>query len=143
MGSLQLDAGEGLDDALARGALGVLDPPRHHAGEQSHEGLGQDLGVQVARHLSQGGFLPQGTDTVPAMLSPGEFVVNARLARKFFSQLIAINAGIRPVYRQEGGPVTNVGDIHVSVRGGETARQSARTIAAGVRRELRRGTSTL
>jgi hypothetical protein len=99
--------------------------------------------VQVARHLAQGGFLPQGTDTVPAMLSPGEFVVNARSARKFFSQLVAINAGVRPVYRQEGGPVTNVGDIHVSVQGGQSARQTARTIAAGVRRELRRGTSTL
>jgi len=99
--------------------------------------------VQVVRHLAGGGFLPQGTDTIPAMLSPGEFVVNARSARKFFSQLVAINAGVRPVYRQEGGPVTNVGDIHVTVKGNETARQTARTIAAGVRRELRRGTSIL
>jgi hypothetical protein len=99
--------------------------------------------VQVARYLSGGGFLPQGTDTVPAMLSPGEFVVNARSARRFFSQLVAINAGVRPVYRQEGGPVTNVGDIHVSVQGGQSARQTARTIAAGVRRELRRGTAIL
>jgi len=99
--------------------------------------------VQVARHLAGGGFLPQGTDTIPAMLSPGEFVVNARSARRFFSQLVAINAGVRPVYRQEGGPVTNVGDIHVSVHGGQSARQTARTIAAGVRRELRRGTSVL
>ena len=67
----------------------------------------------------------------------------AEVLRKFFSQLVAINAGVRPVYRQEGGPVTNIGDIHVNVRGGETARQTARTIAAGVRRELRRGTSVL
>ena len=46
-------------------------------------------------------------------------------------------------YRQEGGPVTNVGDIHVNVQGGQSVRQTARTIAAGVRRELRRGTSRL
>ncbi len=97
----------------------------------------------LVRKLAGGGFIPQGTDTVPAMLSPGEFVVNARSSRKFFSQLVAINAGVRPVYRQEGGPVTNVGDIHVNVNGNESARQSARTIAAGVRRELRRGTSIL
>ncbi|REJ65629.1 MAG: phage tail tape measure protein [Planctomycetota bacterium] len=90
-----------------------------------------------------GGFAPRGTDTVPAMLSPGEFVVNARATRKFFSQLVAINAGVQPVFRQEGGPVTNIGDINVTVQGGQTSRQSARSIAAGVRRELRRGTSTL
>jgi len=85
----------------------------------------------------------QGTDTIPAMLSPGEFVVNARSTRQFFSQLVAMNAGVKPIYRQDGGAVTNIGDINVTVPGGPTTRQTAREIATALRREVRRGTSKL
>jgi TP901 family phage tail tape measure protein len=91
--------------------------------------------------LASGG--PVGTDVIPAMLSPGEVVINAASARKFASQLTAINAGVQPVHRSEGGSVTNIGDINVSVTGGGTSRQTARSIAAELRRELRRGTATL
>jgi hypothetical protein len=59
---------------------------------------GQSRGGLI-RYFDRGGFAPRGTDTVPAMLSPGEFVINARSARKFYSELVAINAGVRPVYR--------------------------------------------
>jgi TP901 family phage tail tape measure protein len=97
-------------------------------------------------YFANGGFAPRGTDTIPAMLSPGEFVVNARSTRRFYSQLQALNAGIQPVYRQEGGPVTNFGDINVNVpdsrRGGNTSNMG-REIAVAIRRELRRGTSRL
>jgi hypothetical protein len=56
----------------------------------------------------------------------------------------AMNAGIRPVFRSEGGAITNIGDINVTVTGGgSSSRQTGRTIAAEIRRELRRGTSTL
>jgi hypothetical protein len=92
--------------------------------------------------LSLGGQA-QGTDVIPAMLSPGEVVINAASARKFAAQLTAINAGVQPVYRSEGGSVTNIGDINVTVTGGGTSRQTARSIAAELRRELRRGTATL
>jgi len=85
----------------------------------------------------------QGTDVIPAMLSPGEVVINAASARRFAAQLTAINAGIQPVYRSEGGSVTNIGDINVTVTGGASHRQTARSIAAELRRELRRGTATL
>jgi TP901 family phage tail tape measure protein len=85
----------------------------------------------------------QGTDVIPAMLSPGEVVINAASARKFASQLTAINAGVQPVYHSEGGSVTNIGDINATVTGGGTSRQTARSIAAELRRELRRGTATL
>lgn len=99
----------------------------------------------IVKYLAGGGFSPQGTDTIPAMLSPGEFVVNARSARKFYPQLQAINAaGVRPVYRQDGGAVTNnIGDINVTVSGGRDGDQTGRTIARRIRRELRRGTSSL
>jgi TP901 family phage tail tape measure protein len=92
-------------------------------------------------YLEQGGFAPRGTDTVPAMLSPGEFVVNARSSRQFFSQLQAINAGVAPVFRQDGGAVTNnisVGDINVN--GAGNPRETAREVMASIRREQRRGT---
>lgn len=85
----------------------------------------------------------QGTDVIPAMLSPGEVVINAASSRRFAAQLTAINAGVQPVYRSEGGSVTNIGDINVNVTGGGTGRQTAREIAAEIRRELRRGTATL
>ena len=106
------------------------------------------VGSMMASHggaawkfLAGGG--PAGTDVIPAMLSPGEVVINAASARRFASQLTAINAGVMPVYRSEGGSVTNVGDINVTVSGGGTSRQTARSIAAELRRELRRGTATL
>ncbi len=49
-----------------------------------------------------GGFKPKGTDTVPAMLTPGEFVVNAKSARKNRGLLEDINSGN---YMARGGVV--------------------------------------
>ena len=90
-----------------------------------------------------GGLIP-GTgnrDTVPAMLTPGEFVVNATSTRKFFSQLVAINRGIRPQGFQEGGIVNNVGDINVSVP--QSVGVDGREIARAIKRELFRGSVRL
>lgn len=101
------------------------------------------IGRFFPKFLAGGGFSPQGTDSIPAMLSPGEFVVNARSTKRFFSQLQAMNAGVQPIYRQDGGSVTNVGDINVTVTGGKDSANNGRTIARSIRRELRRGTSSL
>ena len=92
--------------------------------------------------LASGG-LPRGTDVIPAMLSPGEMVMSAASTRRFASQLTAMNAGVKPSYHSQGGHVTNVGDINVTVQGGGTGRQTARSIATELRREIRRGTSSL
>jgi TP901 family phage tail tape measure protein len=46
-------------------------------------------------------FKPRGTDTVPAMLTPGEFVINAGSAQKNLSLLHAINSGA--TYSADGG----------------------------------------
>jgi TP901 family phage tail tape measure protein len=97
----------------------------------------------TARFFDDGGVASRGTDVIPAMLSPGEFVINAASARRFASQLVAMNAGIEPTFRSEGGSVTNIGDINVTVSGGGSSRQTARSIATELRRELRRGTSIL
>ena len=71
------------------------------------------------KHVSKGGtvyaaegqlinFQPHGTDTIPAMLTPGEFVVNARATQQNLQLLQAINknkGGM--VYAQDGILVPN------------------------------------
>ena len=90
------------------------------------------------------GGAARGSDTIPAMLSPGEFVVNARSSAKYASQLIAMNAGVNPVYRAEGGAVNNntvnVGDINVN--GTSNPDDTARLVLSKIRREFRRGTAS-
>jgi TP901 family phage tail tape measure protein len=91
-----------------------------------------------------GGFTPRGTDTVPAMLSPGEFVVNAKAARQFASSLVAMNAGMRPQFRQEGGAIINntfeVGSINLQSTG--DTKNDARQLIKESRREFRRKSSS-
>jgi len=48
-------------------------------------------------------FKPKGTDTVPAMLSPGEFVINAGATAKHGDLLSAINSGQDVGYSATGG----------------------------------------
>ena len=98
---------------------------------------------------SKGGFLgdflsgryARGTDTIPAMLSKGEFVVRAPMADRYYSQLIAMNAGHAPIYRAQGGPVSNtrVGDIHISITGGGKS-VNAKQLAGEIRRGIKQGT---
>jgi TP901 family phage tail tape measure protein len=111
-------------------------------GYVAHGGMMQRFN-RIARYFDGGGFVRRGTDTIPAMLTPGETVINAASSRRFYSQLQAINAGVQPVFRSDGGTVTNIGDINVTVKGGDSGRQTARQIASELRRELRRGTSRL
>ena len=86
--------------------------------------------------MARGGSV--GTDTIPAMLSPGEFVVNAKSSKQFFAQLTAMNAGVKPIFRQGGGSVTNVGDVNITVQGSAEPRQTARETMRAFRRETRR-----
>jgi len=66
---------------------------------------------QMARggavYASRGMFIPRGTDTVPAMLTPGEFVVNrAAVQRGNNLQLLqAMNGGMNAVGYSRGGKV--------------------------------------
>ena len=52
-------------------------------------------------------FQPRGSDTVPAMLTPGEFVVNRRATQQNMGLLKAINKGqnVQPVALNRGGIV--------------------------------------
>lgn len=48
------------------------------------------------------------SDSIPAMLSNGEFVINARATRQNLRLLEMINSGRQPVYRANGGVVGSV-----------------------------------
>jgi TP901 family phage tail tape measure protein len=48
---------------------------------------------------------PRGTDTVPAMLTPGEYVVNAKATAANLATLEAINAGMTPAMTYRPAPV--------------------------------------
>jgi TP901 family phage tail tape measure protein len=94
------------------------------------------------RYFKDGGAA-RGQDTIPTMLSKGETVTSAKNSKRFFSQLNAMNQGSNPVYREQGGPVTNVGDVNVTVQGGDTSSQTVREIGNQLRREIHRGTIKL
>jgi TP901 family phage tail tape measure protein len=49
------------------------------------------MGGMVRRYMASGG-LARGTDTVPAMLTPGEFVINKKATQEFGPLLSAINS---------------------------------------------------
>lgn len=125
-------------DAYSKAVREAPPPPSGGGGTNSMFG-----GPRGFLFRAAGGFA-RGTDTIPAMLSPGEFVMNARSSKRFASQLIAMNAGVNPVYRQEGGPVVNntvnVGDINVN--GTADPDDTARRVVSQLRREFRRGTAS-
>jgi TP901 family phage tail tape measure protein len=86
----------------------------------------------------------RGVDTIPAMLSAGEFVMNPKATNRFFSQIQAMNAGQQPVFRQDGGSVTNnqtIGDINI--HGASSPEKTGRAVIAAIKREQRRGSSRL
>jgi TP901 family phage tail tape measure protein len=131
--------------AIAAGQLGSALESAAATAASNSIGLGGNLdigddelstGGMVRRYLATGG--PAGTDTIPAMLSPGEMVVNAASTSKFYSQLQAINAGNAPA---RTSPVQNfnqqIGDIHVN--GAGNPKQTAREVVNAIRREQRRG----
>jgi phage-related protein len=70
----------------------------------------------LTRYLEQGGmtyaadgyFKPKGTDTVPAMLTPGEFVVSRQPAQANAGLLAAINGSRGPLQTGGGSLVLNV-----------------------------------
>lgn len=96
-------------------------------------------GGPMARFFAAGGQMSRGQDKILTSLSAGETVVSARNSKRFFSELNAMNQGSQPAYREQGGPVTNVGDVNVSVNGGDSSQQTVREIAHALRREIQRG----
>ncbi len=77
----------------------------------SSSALGAALGVAAVTRANGGSiFEARGTDTVPAMLTPGEYVVNAASARANMALLHRVNTARGPVqYRQTGGAIVRAG----------------------------------
>jgi hypothetical protein len=89
-----------------------------------------------------GGMVSRGTDSILALLSPGEYVMNAKSTRKYYSQLVAMNSAI-PGFAS-GGPVTNVnGDFNISLQPSGNNSADVQEIGRLLRREIRRGTVSL
>ena len=96
--------------------------------------INKSLGGSIYASLGK----PMGTDTVNAMLTPGEFVMNKFAAKRFYSKLVPMNYGLEnPKFGDVNS--TTIGDINVSVTGGDTSNQTAISIAQELRREIRRG----
>ncbi|KKM82260.1 hypothetical protein LCGC14_1321410, partial [marine sediment metagenome] len=149
--------GQGLSDSAAVGAQGVnnastamIESANNTRDAWREAGLAMAAasgGTPVLAHFGKmiyraSGGDARGTDTIPAMLSPGEFVMNAQSTKRFYSQLVAMNSGKSPVYRESGGSVTNVGDVNITVSGATAPKQTARETMKAFRREMRRHTST-
>lgn len=83
------------------------------------------------------GGMMHGKDSIPALLSKGEFVVNAAATRRFYSQLVAMN-NVRG-YASGGLVTNNVGDIHLSMNSSGNVQTDIVAIGKGLRREIRRG----
>jgi TP901 family phage tail tape measure protein len=90
------------------------------------------------KYFAAGG-ITRGQDKIPTVLSRGETVINSKNSRRFFSELNAMNQGSQPVFREQGGSVTNVGDVNVTVNGGDSSQQTVREIGRALRREIQRG----
>ena len=98
-----------IDDLLAgiERLIKVLEAAQTDAGAAAGEVLTTaSQGGVIYAAGGQSIFKPKGTDTVPAMLTPGEFVVNSKSAKQHAGTLQAINSGSTK-YLAGGGPVTS------------------------------------
>jgi hypothetical protein len=93
---------------------------------------GWSSGGMIPSYLADGGmasmFSSLGTDTVPAMLTPGEFVIKRQSVKDFgVDNLKAINSGT-----YNSGSVYNY-DINVNVKSDSDANDIARTVIAQIK----------
>ncbi len=91
------------------------------------------------------GGAARGVDTIPAMLSKGEFVMNPQSTRQWYSQLVAMNSGGKPNFKSEGGSTTSagiIGDVSINVNS-NSGGQVGRDVVKAINREIRRGSSRI
>ena len=85
-------------DALVNAGL---DPNSIGSGGGAFSMQYMSKGGMVPKYMSAGGFA-KGTDTVPAMLTPGEFVMNKNATKKFGPLLSSLNRGQYPGAMSQG-----------------------------------------
>lgn len=73
--------------------------------------------VQGIVGFARGGsiFKPKGTDTVPAMLTPGEFVINRKSAQANLPLIKQINDARGPVYAAGGRLINRAAKLHEDI----------------------------
>jgi len=81
---------------------GIIDPtfPSDVIPGAAAGGRVTSFGVQ---HFGRGGFVPRGTDTVPAMLTPGELILNAAQQRGVSNAIAGSGGSSRPYVIQLEG----------------------------------------
>jgi TP901 family phage tail tape measure protein len=82
---------------------------------------GKALGGMVTKYMARGGAV--GSDTVPAMLTPGEFIVNKTAAKQFGPMLRSINESKYPSMLGSNSGMSNlpINNISSSVSDNSTA----------------------
>lgn len=97
------------------------------------------------RGFADGGIVPGfgSTDSVPAMLTPGERVLTVQ-ENKDFTPIIEAALGGRLRGYSDGGVVNNFnGGINLTVKGGNSSQQTIGEIGRGLERAIRRRTIRL
>lgn len=129
-------ASTAIETSLTRGAM-ALESSLNRAAAR----LEQAVSRTPVQNFATGGFVSRGTDTVPAMLSPGEFVVNARATQRFYSDLQRLNAG--GLVRGTSSVDNSIGDVSITVNEARTPQMTWEAIEDGLMRRQRRGISRL
>jgi TP901 family phage tail tape measure protein len=146
-GNIQTTAQGGLKSAvdLTNQALQQQLDLQNQLGTQGGGQPGRQFGGLMFR--ADGGMIfdrrqfggQRGTDSIPTMLTAGESVNTLEATRRFFPQIQAMNAGVMPQFREEGGVVNNtVGDISINVTEAASGRDTAREVMKQIKREFRR-----
>ncbi len=94
-------------------------------------------------YRAAGGPISRGADTRLTVTEPGEMIVNSRDSRNFAAELHAMNSHQRPVFRDKGGTVTNVGDVNVNIHTSSAEGIDGDHLGRTIRRQLRRETLSL
>jgi TP901 family phage tail tape measure protein len=127
----------GLTSQISNAAIAMWDLASASMSVQAPSyGATARFGGEMQRYADGGSV---GTDVIPALLSPGEFVMTSTATRKFASQLSAMNAGIQPIFRNEGGSVTNIGDVAINIDGSKSPELTGRAVHSALKRFTRRG----
>ena len=100
----------------------------------------QQQGVVPSGALAQQAFgsIMRGSDNMLALRQKGESVVNAKSSRKFYSQLVAMNASPQSVVTAPSGGTT-IGDINVLMNASGNLGYDVAALGGAIKRMARRG----
>lgn len=100
------------------------------------------LPVPQIQTKAKGGMM-YGQDRISALLSPGEYVMNAGSARKFYSQLVGMNSRNNNIQSYNKGGNVNVGDVNINMTSSGNEDYDIQKIGRGLQRAIRRRTLSL